>query len=135
MKKYILILLATSLLLSGCSIWSKDDLFQKKQECAKLEQEMWKQLDSNERYGGRMEWTSLYLSMIFYSPLRNSCLYKSEFIVRWDNGLWDSYLLEINDFFTKEIIHSQNCVYSEDNTLFSQCSESFDKEIQKFKWK
>ncbi len=128
MKKLLPILFLTSLLLSACNFnWSnKEDLFQKKQECIKLEKDMWEQLNSNERYWNRMESTTLYLTIIFYSPIRNSCIYKSEFIV------WDSYQLELNDFFTKEVIYDKLCLKW--GTQYSDCSSDFENKIKELKW-
>jgi len=138
MKKIILILWIL-LLLTSCYSNSKDlekieelkgkvelDNFEKKKECISLEWDMRKQLEWYERYSSRMEWTTLYLTEVFYSPLKNSCLYKSEFIFN------DIYKLEINDFFTKEIIFEKICDAWEWYD-FSSCLETFNNELKKYK--
>ena len=129
MKKFFWIsFLLGIIFLWGCTTTNKlsqDELFQKKQECAKLESKMKEQLESPERYGWRREDTTLYLTEIFYSPSRNSCLYKSEFIYS------DIYDLSINDYFTKEVVYSSLCDNKND---FIKCSTEFNKKLQEFKW-
>lgn len=143
MKKVLLSMFLV-LILSGCSIdwnWEKDqkivklekqiqnDTFNKNKECIKLEPEMRKQLESNERYGNMTPWNTLYLSEVFYSPLKNTCLYKSEFI------FWNTYKLEINDYFTKNILFEKICLSWENNLKwFSECSDEFKNKIKELKW-
>ncbi len=147
MKIYLLLI--PILILSGCTIDWRDekdkkieelekqiqnDTFKKKQECIKFEPEMRKQLESYERYSDREDWTTLYLSEVFYSPSRETCLFKSEFIY-WDSEE-KTYVLEINDYFTKEIVFEKICQWSkkEGYNNYSQCSETFASKVQELKW-
>ncbi len=130
MKKLLPFIILTSLILSACTFngENKDYLFQKKQECIKLEKDMWEQLSSSERYEDKMESTTLYLTMIFYSPVRNSCIYKSEFIT------WGNYQLELNDFFTKEIIYNRLCAWVQTGHRDDDCFQDFNQKVNDFKW-
>lgn len=125
MKKILILITAISLLTS-CWIEKEKSSFEKKKECISLENEIRNQLESNERYWNRIESSSLYLSEIFYSPLRDSCLYVSEFI----ND--KNYNLEINDYFTKEILFQKLCT-SWEWYDFSNCSKVFNNELKKYK--
>lgn len=129
MKKILFIVLFSALVLAGCAQQglSQSELFEKKQECAVLQDKMWDQLNSTERYWDRDEYTTLYLTEVFYSPIRNSCLYKSEFIYDW------MYNLEINDYFTKEVIHTYPC-NSNDRFQYSICSNMLHEKIRELKW-
>ena len=128
MKKFLSIsLLLSVLFLYGCSSSNKlsaDQLFEKKQECAKLENDMRAQLESPERYWWRLEDTTIYLSEIFYSPSRNSCLYKSEFI------MGDNYDLAINDYFTKEVVYQTFC---DIKNGYNTCSDEFRQRLEELK--
>lgn len=74
MKKLLPILLLTSLLLSACSIWGKEDLFEKKQECMEYKNKMTEYLDKN-------WYSSTTIKEIFYSDKWNSCYFISETLV------------------------------------------------------
>lgn len=138
MKKYIPILLSTSLLLSACSIdWNnkKDNLFEKKQECAKYRDEMLKDAISvNEESLAKasMAWHeyNLEIEEIFYSKKYNSCLYQlSTYKLNWIKipDISEKQLLSksIYDYFSKkEII----------NTLDNHSEEEFDKKLKELKW-
>jgi len=124
MKKYIPLLVVTSLLLSACSIdWGdKDNLFQKKQECYSHKEEF--KESSNDT-----------LIEIFYSEEVNSC------IVRYFRNETQFHFLQ--DLFSNKIIASAedplSCI-----TTFKGIKEMEDKcypekrefEIlfQKLKW-
>ena len=129
-KLFIISLILWWLFLTWCSQqkWlSQNELFEKKKDCAMLQDKMWEQLNSNERYWDSVEWTTLYLSEVFYSPIKNSCLYKSEFIYN------KMYVLEINDYFTKNVLHTYYCD-STNTTEYSECSNILKEKIQEFKW-
>ena len=76
-KKFLLPLLLLSVILAGCGKqWlSQEQLFQKKQECASYKEKIEK--DIKEKYRSASPSLSLSASLdeIFYSPIRNSCLY------------------------------------------------------------
>ncbi|MEI8009044.1 MAG: hypothetical protein WCI00_06820 [bacterium] len=62
-------------MIAGCTSTTKstmttDQLFQKKQECANLRDKIEEQINKNPDYSGCFN-----IKEIFYSPLRNSCLY------------------------------------------------------------
>lgn len=94
---------------------------------------MRKQLNSYERYGGELtNEDTLYMENVFYSPLRDSCLYTSDLIT--DSKKFNSIFheLEITDFFTKEVIYSKICVRgTSDKEL--KCSEEFESKIKELK--
>lgn len=76
MKKFLLIsVFLGSMIFVGCSQqkWlSQDKLFEKKQECAKYKNEMQKQLSDFSLNGIE---NVLEVKEIFYSPIKNSCLF------------------------------------------------------------
>lgn len=75
MKKLLPFLLISSLLLSACSVWNKDDLFEKKIECAKFLPELEKKILNWNKITENW-WDVSYgygIEEIFYSPFRNSC--------------------------------------------------------------
>ncbi len=92
MKKLLPFILLTSLLLSACSIdWNdekdkkiaelekqvKSISFEKQKECSKFEKEMMEHLMSTSVVSKD---DTVYIDAIFYSPERNSCLYRSDVI-------------------------------------------------------
>lgn len=92
MKNVILIsLLVSCIVLAGCS-QSQDKLFQKKQECGKLSEQMQKDIDTI------WPWIYFQLWTIYYSVNRNSCIYT----VKWD---FNKYIAVI-DFSSKEVLYS-----------------------------
>lgn len=102
MKKYILPILLTSLLLSACSLnWdNKEDLFEKKQECAS-------HIDEATTY---FKETNDWWLSIFYSKKLNTCIvaYIGKPEVEWNYDPQDPKIPTtkkyIFDFLTKEII-------------------------------
>ncbi len=100
MKKYIPLFIIISLLLSACN--SEKDLFEKKKYCFEL----------------KIEWISNELiAEKFYSPIRNSCIYK------YADG---SKYQKIVDALTGEIIDT--------NQLDIERNEIIDKKIKQLKW-
>lgn len=78
MKKLLPLLLATSLLLSACSIdWNnKDDLFQKNQQCLSKRSEIINRINSDNKKYENQEYTFVQeLLEIFYSPKEENCLF------------------------------------------------------------
>lgn len=140
MKKIILsiLLLLTVSFLSWCSIdwnWEKDqkisnlekqieksnkekekDLFKKRQECLKYNDEMIEQM--YHKYWDE----NIFIEEIFYSPINNSCIYVSSTEIQPEP--WVD-VLQLNDFFTKKTI--LEC-------LFSKCANSFNLKVKELKW-
>ncbi|OIO76794.1 hypothetical protein AUJ87_02065 [Candidatus Gracilibacteria bacterium CG1_02_38_174] len=107
MKTYLALSLLTSLLFTSCSVdWNgekqtKDDLFKKKQECAKNISQVEKEFS---------EWKSNYteghkLYELFYSPKLNTCLKAYTLI----GGLTERVTVyAIDDIFSKENIFQKS---------------------------
>ncbi|MBP7806099.1 hypothetical protein KA057_00270 [Candidatus Gracilibacteria bacterium] len=154
MKKYIPILIITSLLFSACSIdWNgekdkkiaelekqtKNDIFKKNQECEKYKNEIEKEIkEYNWEDKERKITKTATLDSIFYSPLVNSCLYYAK-------GTSNSpeYSIEYNwiqNFLTKERITATPNFCKEGLVPYSNyepdCVEEqleFDEELKKLK--
>ncbi len=128
MKKYIPLLIITSLLLSGCSIGfnnEENNSFKKKQECNNMFVKI-------ENYLKDTGYTSWKLNSIFYSPKMDSCLYISE-TESTINTNWKHIL--ISDAFTKEPIITSQCEDPKNNPF--ECIldlEKLDTKIKELKW-
>lgn len=85
MKKFLPLILITSLILSACSIWNKEDVFQKKQEC-------FSQKEAFEKNSGDT------VIEIFYSKKINSC------VVRYFRNETQYHFLQ--DLFSNKVIAS-----------------------------
>lgn len=111
MKKYIPFLLIASIFLSACSIdWNgekdkkiaelekqiRDISFEKQKECGNLQNAAQEQISKN---------SDAEVTMIFYSPKRNSCLFTSGYIYK------QIAQMQIHDFYTKEVIHQEICSF------------------------
>lgn len=126
MKKLLLFsILLGSMILTGCGQqkWlSQDELFSKKQECISYKDKISIQavdiLDSGFEVGE-----------IFYSPIKNSCLYITKDKNEW---IYNSSYLAIIDYFNNTIIESTFNEMAEfmnwDNLSFSK-SKCFNKYI------
>lgn len=105
-KKIIVIsLLLGSLILTGCSQkneLSKDELFEKKQECVKHKEDIEKDI------AVRNFWNQVeFLEEIFYSPTENTCMYRARGKLSTTLKDWEIINKErerVYDFFTKETI-------------------------------
>lgn len=135
MKKLLPILLLTSLLLSACNFnWSnKEDLFQKKQECWKLNKILEERIDKNSHGETNLRYE---LKEVFYSKTKNDCLW----ILRRDKettvGMSTMYfLLESSTNWIDGNIDrcTWNIFYDSSKEEINDCSE-FDERIQKIKW-
>ena len=87
MKKFISIsLLLSVLFLYGCSTknnWlTADQLIAKQQECASYKDAIQKQVDEHPiRRTNQLESYTSSLKEIFYSPVKNSCLYSTYYVL------------------------------------------------------
>lgn len=131
MKKYIPVLLITSLLLSACSIWNKDNLFEKKQECAKYKVQV--EADIEKKCNNYNETSNCYLSEIYYNNQNNSCEYSwyvnySTFSEKWEAKV-SKWIYFVEDILTWKEIFSDSC--DKENL---DCSENLHKELSRIKW-
>ena len=124
MKKVLLITsIVFELILAGCGQqgWlSKDELFEKKQECAKYKNDIEKSIE--EENSKNLE-SHKYLNEIFYSPKNNSCLY----IYTTDNGQYINHFL-VNYLTNQWIIWYNETVSSSDKI------KEFDDTVKELKW-
>ncbi len=109
MRKFLLPLLLLSVVIAGCTSTTKstmttDQLFQKKQECANLRDKIEEQINKNPDYSGCFN-----IKEIFYSPLRNSCLYIADSVWEQNKGdclwgltWWSNEI--VFDYFTNEVV-------------------------------
>lgn len=108
MKKFLPILLATSLLLSACGIgWNnKEDLFQRKQNCLKYKNEISKTI--KDRINTLAQWKDKYTHEedfleVFYSPIKNSCLYAVRVTEVQDGLTCVDY--QIHDYLSSSLVN------------------------------
>lgn len=124
MKKLLIItLLLCAIVLGWCSLqkWlSQDELFEKKQECAKYIPQVEKEFQEWE--SAYTEWHKLY--ELFYSPSLNTCL-KAYTLIGWLTERVMVYA--IDDVFTKDNIF-QISRWELDDFLV------FEEKIKKLKW-
>ncbi len=120
---------------------NENDLFKKKQECAKYQDEIIKELKNPDFI---MKELDPVIEQIFYSPVMKTCLYSFRYL-KWDYCNRDDLTQELSlsclhkdksivDYFTKEEIYSSikydNCIK---NWNFNNCV-SIDEKIQELKW-
>jgi len=68
MKKYILPILISSLLLSACSLWNKEEIFERKTDCLEMKNDMFK-------FAKTLKPQVWQIDEIFYSKSKNSCFF------------------------------------------------------------
>lgn len=140
MKKFLLVsVLAWVLVLTWCSQqkWlSQDELFEKKKECANHKDEMQKQLLGFSTLGGIEK--VLEVDEIFYSPVKNTCLYTVKLIrgnpVLVSQDMDDMISASIMDYFSNSIVFSiskdlLNINSSGFNKQLSPCSKQFLSDV------
>lgn len=115
---------------------NQDNLFEKEQECISYKDEMIKDLAPHYIVD-----TTDFIKEIFYSPIRNSCIYvRGTFDNQYENRI-------ITDFLTKEEIEvqgwSHNCLdyWSWNQEEIWKCLQNSDKnkliienKIKQLKW-
>ncbi len=133
MKKLLVLSFLGILILAWCSKQglSENELFEKKQECAGLQNAMLEQLQSKDRFkeqfiGEDNTKSEVYVKEVFYSPIRNSCLYTS------DQSAGISRIFQMHDYFSKEVVYEEACEII-DEDIFTTCEQKFLTKIQEFK--
>jgi len=138
MKK-MLFILPILFLIAWCTSqdpkMTDDQIFQKKQECAKYKSEIDKSIESaNIKY---KQWDYFThnetFSELFYSPVRKSCLYS---VYVYEKQDWkDCYFYKIYDFLSKEdeeiyLVQdwNQNCQYVETEKKYKEALKEFKAE-------
>ena len=88
-----------------------DQIFEKKKECAGLRDKMEEQIQKNADYGGCFN-----ITQIFYSPVRNSCLYIMQNVwyqdnenCRWGLVWWSTEV--VIDYLTNEEILNKKVIW------------------------
>ena len=128
MKKLLLIsILLGSVILAGCGQqqWvSQNQLFEKKQECAKYKDEVTKELIHD-----YVDPWLLKVNDVFYSPKLNTCLYRvwyyKDVIEEWYfNDLISERLFDY--FSNKDVATSYDWKWWD--------NPDFEKEVQELKW-
>jgi len=133
MKKIFLIfLLAYGFILTGCSQqkWlSQDKIFEKKQECIKYKINIEEEIDGKNTEKWFQE--SFYeLDQIFYSPIKNSCLYSYKRVWLQNNLTIRSFLdYFIVDYLTKDMIFETN-IWAEN----TESLKTYNEKIRELKW-
>ncbi len=116
MKKYIPILLATSLLLSACSIDSdtkKTKIFEKQLECQKITDSLIK-WESKYSIDDKDMYQNSEIETVFYSPENNTCMYAGRITTVYKNiadpknsknsvTLYINNALSFDDIYTSKI--------------------------------
>lgn len=129
--------------LGGCTTTNKlsqADLFQKKQECAKYQDVIKKEIqDYNDqiRQIEQSQWINMKHSRIlwelFYSPIKNSCLYSIYLIeetAKWDTINW----YKMKDFFDKG--YEENFIMQDENGNWDIYGgyTSYQNRLKELKW-
>lgn len=124
MKRFLLVsVLVWALILTWCSQqkWlSQNELFEKKQKCASYKDEIQKEIS-------KQLWVNS-LNEIFYSPTRNSCMY------RYSNVNAEAVV----DYFTKEVVIDALNLFDTNDTgvqkTLMEGQKTFTKWLKQLKW-
>lgn len=141
MKKLLIItLLLCAIVLGWCSLqkWlSQDEIFEKKQECAKYRNELEKRNEQFNYSWNDQNWpyeNSSIIDQIFYSPTQNSCLFTRLADFHYSSDKWgikvDSWFI-IEDALTHEQIWNSLPVNGDSYITYKN---KFEEKIQEFKW-
>ncbi len=144
MKKFLWISFLLGLIfLWGCATTNKlstSELFEKKQECLSYKETIVQKIqdyDDQIRDIEKSQWYYMEhkrtLSELFYSPVRNSCLYSIHLVEETSKGdMIDWY--QIKDFFDED--YSGETIISDDNYNLDQDASylEYKKTIKKLKW-
>jgi len=124
MKKFLLIgWIVFGLILAGCGQqgWlSKDELFEKKQECANYKSNIEKSIEEENSKNLNAH---KYLEEIFYSTKKNSCLYT------YTTSAGENISHFLVDYLTNEVV----IWYNEKTSSIDRFKE-FDNTVKEFKW-
>ena len=109
----------------------KNDFLKKKQECSKGYNDVIKEFESTDY--------NYSIDAIFYSPIKNSCLYATTITTvfnQWktDSDTWNWFL--IHDLYTHELIYTSSMIAINKVwlTKFYERENDYKKEIQELKW-
>jgi len=109
---------------------SQDELFEKRQECAKYTSQIEKELKEQDFTNPQTQ-AEIYhfLKQVFYSPKANSCLYvEQEWTLVKGKLVWESYTLV--NVLTKEIITST--LLEKGSADYLQRSQAFEDYIKDY---
>lgn len=136
MKKYIPLLIITSLLLSACGFnWSKkEDLFKKKQECLSLSKTIEQRVNENNSLDNSIY--SYSFVEIFYSAKKDDCLWILK--ENRENENWMRIMYFLHSSGTNWIEWNlERCTWFtslKDSTKdFNDC-DLFEQKIEELKW-
>lgn len=121
MKKSLLLIFLAAIVLAGCTNGlSKSELFEKKQECASYKDEIQKEIS-------KQLWVNSLIE-IFYSPVRNSCMY------HYSNVNAEAVV----DYFTKEVVIDWLKLFDTNDTgvqkILIENQRDFKKWLKELKW-
>jgi hypothetical protein len=122
MKKFLLLWVLGIAILAGCAQQglSQSELFDKKQECEGYKEEVTKNYEESK----------YYVAAMFYSEVKNSCVYRLStiFLETKPNHI-------IYDYFTGEPIVSKNdtCRW-EDVVNCEEQQRKFNKTLEELRW-
>lgn len=125
MKKLGLLCILATFILAGCSQqqWlSQDEVFEKKQECSRYKDKMNIQVSGFSNLGNFFE-----VDEIFYSPVKNSCLYTAK-VKNWEQisiEIENSNYAAIIDYFNNVVIESTFSELSNSSAIRSNCSTKY----------
>lgn len=141
MKKSLLLIWLFAVVLAGCESHkiSQDQFFEKKQECAKYNQNIKDRIE-NINYFWNSTSQNRYIHEetvleTFYSPIENTCMFGVRGKERQDGKVCEFY--KIYDYFWKEFVEYKSFFVRDDerNCIERDAYNKYNKEIQKLKWK
>ena len=142
MKKFMIIWLGlfTIIMLTGCnkSSSNENNVFQKNQECAKYKDKIEEEI-IKDSYG---IWNDK-LDIIFYSPIRNSCIYtvKGSSYPYFGEYIKDSFTNEKLDDWGRISLESCDATFKDDTKGLDKCKQDninsqkeIEQKIKELRW-
>lgn len=138
MKKIVTAIFAITFL-SGCAFNSSpskqvvnEDLFSKKKECAKLQNEIEARIKRD--YNGDIgngDTQFAQFDKIFYSPQRNTCMYTMQISAYINSDLYETH--NLMDAFTNEKIETERgCYHEKCKKTESQAWDDFYNKVKQY---